>query len=548
MSGIIEDKKKKRMKPATAPSARKVQAVLGPRFTVLEFDAGTRTAEDAAAAIGCTAAEIAKSLVFRSASGRSVLAIASGANRVDEKKAAALIGERIARADADFVRETTGFAIGGVPPVGHATAPIVLIDETLMDFAELWAAAGTPNAGFLPDARRPHRADRGNHRVDRALKRAGTEGQQCRCSDHGGIRIGVGGWNYDPWIETFYPNGLPRARQLEYASRTLTSIEIDSTYYGGKTPKIFRAWRDATPEDFVFAVKGSRFVTNRRVLAEAGPSMERFFSTGRDRAQAEARPDQLAVHQNQAVRSGRLRRFPGAASAVGRRSNPSPRRRGRHDSFRTANFVELVRARGVAVVTAADGEFPLIADVAAPFVYARIMGTCEEEATGYSDGALETWAGRARTWARGEAPDDLATLQPHAKANGRDVFLYVISGFKALESGGGDPADREGPGMTATPRPASRGSIRRRLDTRFRGYDYVSSPRASPRSRGSGGRERSQPGRRRTRSGGLRRSGRAAPRRWPCRRRSARSGSTAPVGRIGRSRIEAKLTGLRRAH
>ncbi len=112
------------------------------------------------------------------------------------------------------------------------------------------------------------------------MKRRGTEGQQCRMSDHGRIRIGVGGWNYDPWIETFYPNGLPRARQLEYASRTLTSIEIDSTYYGGKTPKIFRTWRDATPEDFVFAVKGSRFVTNRRVLAEAGPSMERFFSTG----------------------------------------------------------------------------------------------------------------------------------------------------------------------------------------------------------------------------------------------------------------------------
>ncbi len=136
------------MKPATAPSALKVQAALGPRFTVLEFDASTRTAADAAAAIGCTAAQIAKSLVFRSASGRSVLVIASGANRVDESKAAALVGERIGRADADFVRQATGFAIGGVPPVGHATAPIVLIDEALMSFDEIWAAAGTPNAVF----------------------------------------------------------------------------------------------------------------------------------------------------------------------------------------------------------------------------------------------------------------------------------------------------------------------------------------------------------------------------------------------------------------
>jgi Cys-tRNA(Pro) deacylase len=136
------------MKPASAPSAVKVQAALGPRFAVLEFDAGTRTAEDAAAAIGCTVAEIAKSLVFRSENGRSVLVVASGVNRVDEKKAAAVIGERLGRADADFVREKTGYAIGGVPPVGHATAPVVLIDEDLTRLDAIWAAAGTPNAVF----------------------------------------------------------------------------------------------------------------------------------------------------------------------------------------------------------------------------------------------------------------------------------------------------------------------------------------------------------------------------------------------------------------
>ena len=136
------------MKPASAPSALKVQASLGPCFTVLEFDSTTRTAEDAAAAIGCTVAEIAKSLVFRAESGQSVLVVASGVNRVDEKKAAALVGERIGRADADFVRVKTGFAIGGVPPVGHATAPVVLIDEDLMRLTEIWAAAGTPNAVF----------------------------------------------------------------------------------------------------------------------------------------------------------------------------------------------------------------------------------------------------------------------------------------------------------------------------------------------------------------------------------------------------------------
>jgi prolyl-tRNA editing enzyme YbaK/EbsC (Cys-tRNA(Pro) deacylase) len=137
------------VKPAEGASALKVQTVLGDRFEVLEFDASTRTAADAAAAIGCEVAQIAKSLIFRGGtSGRAVLIIASGADRVDEKKAAAAIGEPIARADADFVRDATGFAIGGVPPVGHKTKPIVLIEESLLNFDEIWAAAGTPNAVF----------------------------------------------------------------------------------------------------------------------------------------------------------------------------------------------------------------------------------------------------------------------------------------------------------------------------------------------------------------------------------------------------------------
>lgn len=137
------------MRPASAPSALKVQAILGNRFEVLEFDASTRTAADAAAAIGCDVAQIAKSLVFRAISSQHpVLVVASGVNRIDEARVAALVGERIGRADADFVRTTTGFAIGGVPPIGHAKPPIALIDEALFAFAEIWAAAGTPNAVF----------------------------------------------------------------------------------------------------------------------------------------------------------------------------------------------------------------------------------------------------------------------------------------------------------------------------------------------------------------------------------------------------------------
>jgi len=138
-------------KPVRA-SALKVQealAGLGRDFEVVEFDASTRTSADAAAAIGCTLAQIAKSLVFRAKpSGRPVLVMASGANRVNEKKVEAELGERLGKADAEYVRDKTGFVIGGVPPIGHATRPATFIDRDLLQFAEIWAAAGTPHAVF----------------------------------------------------------------------------------------------------------------------------------------------------------------------------------------------------------------------------------------------------------------------------------------------------------------------------------------------------------------------------------------------------------------
>jgi len=137
------------VKPATSPSALKVQAVLGEDFEVLEFETSTRTAAEAAAAIGCTVAQIAKSLIFRAVeSGRPVLAIASGSGRVDEARLAELLGEDIGRADAAFVREQTGYAIGGVPPVGHCSESAIFIDENLLAFDTVWAAGGTPNAVF----------------------------------------------------------------------------------------------------------------------------------------------------------------------------------------------------------------------------------------------------------------------------------------------------------------------------------------------------------------------------------------------------------------
>jgi Cys-tRNA(Pro) deacylase len=136
------------MRPAGSEGAMRVQAILGEAFRVLEFEQSTHSSAEAAAAIGCDVAQIAKSMLFRAADGRPVLVVASGTNRVDEKKVAALIGQKIKRADGDFVLAHTGTAPGGVAPVGHMTPPVTVLDQDLRQFEKIWAAAGSPNAVF----------------------------------------------------------------------------------------------------------------------------------------------------------------------------------------------------------------------------------------------------------------------------------------------------------------------------------------------------------------------------------------------------------------
>ncbi|WP_035485589.1 YbaK/EbsC family protein [Geminicoccus roseus] len=131
-----------------ASPVERVRQLLGPDHPVIEFDASTATSAEAAQAIGCDVAQIAKSLIFKSRSGRPVLVVASGANRVDEKKVGAILGEKVGRADPDFVLAATGYPVGGVAPVGHLQAVVVLLDADLQGFAEIWAAAGAPNAVF----------------------------------------------------------------------------------------------------------------------------------------------------------------------------------------------------------------------------------------------------------------------------------------------------------------------------------------------------------------------------------------------------------------
>jgi Cys-tRNA(Pro) deacylase len=136
------------MKPASSDGAMRIQAILGEAFRVLEFEQSTHSSAEAAAAVGCDVAQIAKSMLFKAADGRPVLVVASGSNRVDEKMVAALLGQKISRADAAFVLQQTGFAVGGVPPLGHTTAPVTFLDRDLNRYETVWAAAGSPNAVF----------------------------------------------------------------------------------------------------------------------------------------------------------------------------------------------------------------------------------------------------------------------------------------------------------------------------------------------------------------------------------------------------------------
>ena len=234
------------------------------------------------------------------------------------------------------------------------------------------------------------------------------------------IHIGVGGWVYEPWRGIFYPPGLAQRRELEYASRQLTSIEINGTYYGSQKPESFAKWRDETPDGFIFAVKGPRFATNRRVLAEVGASIERFFNSGVMELKEKLGPINWQFLPTKKFELGDFEEF---LKLLPRTVDGWTIRHAvevRHESFNSSEFIALTRNYGVAIVMAADSAFPQISDSTAPFVYARIMGTVENEPAGYPDADLQEWADRAWQW----------TLA--AEGGGfRDVFLYTISGFKA---------------------------------------------------------------------------------------------------------------------
>jgi uncharacterized protein YecE (DUF72 family) len=246
------------------------------------------------------------------------------------------------------------------------------------------------------------------------------------------IRVGIGGWTYEPWRGVFYPAGLAQKRELEYASTRLTTIEINGTYYGSQKPESFARWRDDTPDSFVFSVKGPRFTTNRRVLAEAGPSIERFFASGVLELKDKLGPINWQFMPTKTFDpddfAAFLKLLPARADGRDIRHVVEVR----HASFRVPEFVGLLRTHRVATVVT-DGEaHPEIPDVTAPFVYARLQRSSEAVETGYPAVALEAWTRRAQVWSKGGVPDDLDLIAgPETKPpKSRDVFVYMINGFK----------------------------------------------------------------------------------------------------------------------
>jgi len=230
------------------------------------------------------------------------------------------------------------------------------------------------------------------------------------------IRIGIGGWTFEPWRGAFYPEGLAQKRELEYASGQLTSIEINGTFYGSQKPESFIKWHDETPDDFVFALKGPRFATNRRVLAEAGESVMRFLDSGVMELKNKLGPINWQMAPTKKFDAEDFGAFLALLPPAHQGRALRHAIEVRHDSFCVPEAIDLARKHGVALVLAGDSKYPLIEQPTASFVYARIMGSSDAQPLGYDEAALDDWAAKMRGWAEA----------------GRDVFLYVISGAKQL--------------------------------------------------------------------------------------------------------------------
>lgn len=254
------------------------------------------------------------------------------------------------------------------------------------------------------------------------------------------VRIGISGWRYAPWRGVFYPPGLAQRRELEFASRMLPTIELNGSFYSLQRPEHYARWRDETPDGFVFAVKGSRYVTHLLRLKDAEPALANFFASGLLELQGKLGPILWQLPPSLPFDAERLDAFlallphdtPAAAALAARHDarlagrakfdvdRPRPLRHAleiRHESFRDPAFVQLLRRRRVALVVAdTAGKWPMLDDETADFVYVRLHGDKRLYASGYGDAALDAWAARIRRWSTGR--------------DARDVYVYFDNDVK----------------------------------------------------------------------------------------------------------------------
>ena len=269
-------------------------------------------------------------------------------------------------------------------------------------------------------------------------------------------RIGISGWTYPPWRGgPFYPQGWPQKRELEYASRQVGSIEINGTFYSLQTPKSFRKWYDATPEEFVFSIKGGRFITHLKRLKNVRGPLANFFASGileleeklgpilwqlppnflYDRSRLESFFRLLPRDTRAAAKLARSHDHPfsGSMRVAGEKRPLRYALEVRHASFVNPEFIDLLRTYGLALVVAdTAGKWPLLEDPTSDFMYVRLHGDEKLYVSGYSPAALKQWGRKIRTWLKGGVPagSRLAGKRPGKAPEGRDVFVYFDNDVK----------------------------------------------------------------------------------------------------------------------
>jgi len=270
----------------------------------------------------------------------------------------------------------------------------------------------------------------------------------------GEVRIGISGWNYAGWRGIFYPKGLPHRRELEFSSRLFNSIEINGSFYSLKRPTSYRRWYGETPENFLFSVKGARFITHMKKLREVEVPLANFFASGILALEEKLGPVLWQFPPNFGWNEKRFREFfqllpktTREAALLGRRHDSKLKARAwlkvkcdralrycveiRHASFLVPDFFELLREFNLAFVFAdTAGKWPYAEDLTADFVYCRLHGDTQLYTSGYSDRALDWWAARLKLWHKGKQPTDAALVAAKTNSEPRDLFVYFDNDAK----------------------------------------------------------------------------------------------------------------------